>query len=78
MNCVSIGSGNGLLPVRYQTITWTNADFFVNWTYRNKLQWNSNQNTTLFINENAFENVVCEMAAILYKGRWVKEACVLN
>ena len=25
MNWVNIGSGNGLLPVRHQAITWTNA-----------------------------------------------------
>ena len=41
------------------------------WTLRNKLQWNLNQNTKLFIHENAFENVVCELAAILSRGRWV-------
>ena len=40
----------------------------VNWTLKNKLHWNSNQNTTLFVEENAFENVVCEMAAILPGG----------
>ena len=34
----------------------------------NKLQWNSNQNTKLFIRENAYENIVCEMAAILSRG----------
>ena len=34
----------------------------------NKLQWNSNRNTKFFIQENAFENVVCEMAAILSRG----------
>ena len=28
-------------------------------------QWNWNQNTNVFIQENAFENVVSEMAAIL-------------
>ena len=32
---------------------------------------NSNQNTKLFIPENAFENVVCEMAAILSTGKRV-------
>ena len=31
----------------------------------NQLQWNFNQNSYIFIKENAFENVVCEMAAIL-------------
>ena len=31
----------------------------------NKLQWNSNENSNLFIQENAFGNVVCEMASVL-------------
>ena len=43
----------------------------VNWTLRNKLQWNSNQNTKFFVHENAFENIVSEIGAILYRGRWV-------
>ena len=43
----------------------------VNWTPRNKLQWNLSQTTKLFINENALENVVCEMAVIFIRGRWV-------
>ena len=34
----------------------------------NKFQWNSNQNTNIFLHENAFENIVCEMAAILSGG----------
>ena len=46
------------------------GDFY--WTLRNKLQWNFNQNTKLFIHENASENIVCKMAAILSRGRWVK------
>ena len=32
----------------------------------NKLQLNFNRNSNIFIQENAFENVVCEMAAILF------------
>ena len=32
----------------------------------------------LFIHENAFENIVCEMAAILSRGRWVKRVIALN
>ena len=43
----------------------------VNWTLRNKLQWNFNQNTKFCINANASENIVCEMVAILCRGRWV-------
>ena len=43
----------------------------VNWILRNKLQWNHNQNSYIFIQENASESVICEMAAILSRGRWV-------
>ena len=42
----------------------------VNWTLRNKLLQNFYENTKLFINENASENI-CEMANILSRGRWV-------
>ena len=52
------------VPSHYLNQNW----LIVNWTLRNKLQWNSNQNTKLFIHENAFENVVCKMAAILSRG----------
>ena len=44
----------------------------VNLTRRNELQWNLNQNTELFIQENASENIVCEMAAILSRGNELK------
>ena len=40
------------------------------WTRRNKLQWNFNQNTEIFIHENASKNFVCEMAVILSMWRW--------
>ena len=36
----------------------------VNWNPGNKLQWNFSQNSNIFIQENTFENVVCEMASI--------------
>ena len=48
-------------PSHYLNQCWIIANF----TLRNKLQWNVNQNTKLFIHENVSENVVCEMAAIL-------------
>ena len=60
-NWLGIGSVNSLSPIRRQAITWTNA--VVNRTLRNKCQWNLNRNT--FFHKNAFENVVCEMGAIL-------------
>ena len=31
-----------------------------------ELQWNLNQNEKIFIQENAFENVICKMATILF------------
>ena len=48
-------------PSHYLNQCW----LIVNRSLRNKLQWTSNRNTKLFIHENAFENVACEMAAIL-------------
>ena len=60
-----IGSDNGLLPGQHQAIIWTNAGILCNWTLRNKFQWNLHPNSYIFIHENAFENAVCEMTAIL-------------
>ena len=37
----------------------------------NKLHWNFKQNTNLSIEENAYEKIVSEMAAILSRVRWV-------
>ena len=44
----------------------------VNWSLRNKLQWNFNWNSNIFIQENALENIVCEMASILSRPQCVK------
>ena len=52
-------------PVINHNLGWCN------WTPRNKLQWNSNQNIKVFIHKNTFECVGCEMVAILSRGRWV-------
>ena len=35
------------------------------------LQWNFNQNTKFFIHKNALENILCDMATILSRGRCV-------
>ena len=48
-------------PSHYLNHCWN----IVNWTLGNKLQWNLNRNSNIFIQENAFENNVCEMASIL-------------
>ena len=47
-------------------------------TLRNKLQWNLIKNPRLFIHENTFEYVVYEMAAILPRGRCVKNNMFFN
>ena len=50
-----------LAPSHYLNQCW----IIVNWALKNKLQWNFNQNSYIFIQEYAFENIICEMAAIL-------------
>ena len=59
--CVSdltnIGSDNSLLPGRHQAIIWTNAGNIVNWSPKNKLQWNFKRNSNIFFQENPFENI---------------------
>ena len=65
-----IGSDNGVAwtaPSHYLNQCW----IIVNWTLRNKLQWNLNRNSHIFIQENAFESVVCETAAILSQPQCV-------
>ena len=42
-----------------------------NWTLRNKLQWHFDRNSSIFVQENAFEGIVCEMAAILFRPQCV-------
>ena len=44
---------------------------YFHFTLRNILQWNFNRNSDIFIQENAFESVVCEMAAILSRPQCV-------
>ena len=43
----------------------------INWTLSNKLQWNFNRNSCIFIQENSFENVVWNMATILSQPQCV-------
>ena len=74
--CVSqltiIGSDNGLVawpaPSHYLNQCWN----IVNKTLRNKLQWIFSRNYNISIQENVFESVVCEKAAILSRPQWVK------
>ena len=45
----------------------------VNWTLRNKLQWNFNRNSNIFNQENTPQNAICEMASILSRPQCVKD-----
>ena len=44
----------------------------MNWTLGDKLKWNLNQNVYIFIQDNAIQNVVWKMAAILARPQRVK------
>ena len=57
------------MPSHYLNQCWNIG----NWTLRNKLHWIFNRNSNIFIQENAFENVVCEMAFILSRPLCVKK-----
>ena len=60
-------------PSHYLNQCW----FIVNWNFWNKLHWNPNRNSYIFIQENAFENVVRKMTAILFRPKCV-EWVVIN
>ena len=51
-------------PSHYINQCW----FIVNWTPENKFQWNVNQDSIIFIQENAFENAVCQNGGHFVQG----------
>ena len=65
---VKIGSGNGLLPYRWQAITWTNADSLSIGPLGTKLIrkeiWIYLKIPNFCFKKDAFTKVVCKMAAI--------------
>ena len=72
-----IGSDNGLSPGRRQAIDYLNQCWnIVNSKLRNKFQWFLKRNSSIFIQENAFENVVRKMAAILSRPQCDTTACI--
>ena len=60
-------------PSHYLNQSWN----IIYWTFRNKHQWIFDQNSNIFIQENAFENVVCEMAVILPRPQCVNMGGIL-
>ena len=75
-NCVSIltiiGSDNGLSPGRRHAIIWTNDGILLIGPLVTKIQWNLNRNLHIFIQENAFENVVWIMTSFSSRPQCVK------
>ena len=73
--CVSqltiIGSDNGLSPGRRQAIIWTNTGILLIGPIETNFSETLIEILT-FSSRNAFENVVCEMAAILCRPLWAK------
>ena len=67
--CVSkltiIGSDNGLLPDQRQAIIWTNTGLLLIGPLGTNHSEILIENYNIFIQENTFESVVCETAAIL-------------
>ena len=68
---IIIGSDNGLSPGRCQAIIWTNAELLLNGPLETNFSEFFNRNFNIFIQENAFESVVREMAAILSRPQCV-------
>ena len=57
-----------MAPSQYVNQCWN----ILNWNLRNKLQWNFKRKSHVFIQENAFENIVCKTVAILSWHQCVK------
>ena len=70
----TIGSGNGLSPGRRQAIYLNQCWHTINSNLRNKFQWNRKRNSYILIQENVFENVVCEIASILPRPQCVNRS----
>ena len=57
-------------PIQRHAILLTKAGLLLN-GHQEQTLWNSNQNTTIFIQQHAFQNAVCEMTAILSRPQSV-------
>ena len=79
-NLTIIGSDKGLSPCRRQAIIWTNAEIMLTGPSGTNTQWNLSRNSCIFIQENAFENAIWKIAAILSRPQCdisaIAEHCV--
>ena len=69
----SIGSDNGLSPGRRQAIIRTNGGILLIRPLGTNFSEFFCRNSNIFIQENVFESIVCEKAAILSRPQWVNE-----
>ena len=70
----SIGSDNGLSPGRRQAIIRTNAGILLIRPLGTNFSDFFSRNSNIFIQEKAFESVVCEKAAILSRPQWINSS----
>ena len=66
-----IGSDNGLSPGRHQAIIWTTAGILLIGPLGTQFSEIFSRNSNILIQDIAFENVVCEKAAILSQPQCV-------
>ena len=71
VNYIIIGLDNGPLPDPRQVIVWTNAGILLIGPLGTSFIQNLNRNLCIFIQENAFENVIWQMTAILSWPQYV-------
>ena len=64
---VQVMAWHMMVPSHYLNQCWHIA----NWTLSNKIKWNFNCNMKIFYQKFAFENIFCEMAAILFRPQSV-------
>ena len=64
----------GVKPLSEKNIYLKQCWNIVYWALRNKLQWNLNRNSYIFIHENTFENVIWKMMSILSQLHCVQQS----
>ena len=72
VNLTIIGLDNGLAPGRRQAIIWTNDGIVLIGHLGTNFSEILSEIHTCWFKKNAFENIVCEMAAILSRPQCVK------
>ena len=71
VNCVSVGSGNGLSPVLLQAINWTNAGLLSIGPIGTNFSWIRIEIQNFSFRQMHLKMTSAKLAAILSRGRWV-------